>query len=103
VIDELGLERVSSVRGRAPEDAAALPFTPDYAVARAVAPLDRLVSWTMPLVRAGGELLALRGQSADDEARTARQAVARAGGQPPQCSSDGTSDSTSSPARRSPG
>jgi 16S rRNA (guanine527-N7)-methyltransferase len=83
VIAELSLGQVSAVRGRAPEDAAALPFTPDYAVARAVAPLDRLVSWTMPLVRMGGELLALRGQSANEEARTARQAVARAGGRPP--------------------
>jgi 16S rRNA (guanine527-N7)-methyltransferase len=55
------------VRGRAPEDVAQLPFLADCAVARAVAPLERLVSWTMPVVRPGGTLLALRGSSAEAE------------------------------------
>jgi 16S rRNA (guanine527-N7)-methyltransferase len=81
VVQQLDLtDRVTVVRGRAPEGVTDLPFLPDYAVARAVAPLDRLVSWTMPLVRAGGALLALRGRSAEDEVRTTRAAVSRASG-----------------------
>ena len=43
------------VRGRAPEVAAASSlFSAITSIARAVAPLERLVSWTMPLVRPGG-------------------------------------------------
>ncbi len=80
VID-LGLvDRVFVVRGRAPENVSDLPFQADYAVARAVAPLDRLVSWTMPLVRPAGALLALRGRSAEEEVRTTRAAVLRVAG-----------------------
>jgi 16S rRNA (guanine527-N7)-methyltransferase len=80
-VNDLGLSsRVFVVRGRAPESVSDLPFRPDYAVARAVAPLDRLVSWTMPLVRPAGALLALRGRSAEDEVRTTRAAVARTAG-----------------------
>ena len=35
--------------------------------ARAVAPLDRLASWCVPLLAPGGELLALKGAGAADE------------------------------------
>ncbi|HSP37536.1 MAG TPA: 16S rRNA (guanine(527)-N(7))-methyltransferase RsmG [Frankiaceae bacterium] len=85
VVAELGLEdRVFVVRGRAPEDAAALPFSPDYVTARAVAPLERLVSWTMPLVRQDGTLLALRGASAADEVASAREVVLALAGTEPE-------------------
>jgi 16S rRNA (guanine527-N7)-methyltransferase len=81
VVRDLGLhERVTVVRGRAPDNVADLPFAPDFVVARAVAPLDRLVSWTMPVVRTDGVLLALRGASAEDEVRSAREAISRSGG-----------------------
>jgi 16S rRNA (guanine527-N7)-methyltransferase len=83
VTSALQLNRLFVHRGRAPEDALELPFVADYAVARAVAPLDRLTSWTMPVVRPGGALLALRGQSAAEEVRSAASAVTRAGGQSP--------------------
>lgn len=83
IIAELRLaERVGVVRGRAPEDAAALPFRPDCVTARAVAPLERLLSWTMPLVRPDGELLALRGSSAAAEIEAAEPALARFAGGP---------------------
>ncbi|HYN74917.1 MAG TPA: RsmG family class I SAM-dependent methyltransferase, partial [Candidatus Limnocylindria bacterium] len=45
--------------------------------ARAVAPLERLVGWTLPLVEPGGELLALKGSSAAEELEAARQALTR--------------------------
>jgi 16S rRNA (guanine527-N7)-methyltransferase len=85
VVTELGLaDAVQVVRGRAPEDVTELPFLADCAVARAVAPLDRLIGWTMPVIRPGGELLALRGATADDEVRVLGHAARRAGAASPE-------------------
>jgi 16S rRNA (guanine527-N7)-methyltransferase len=79
-VEELGLAgRVRVQRGRAPDAAAGWPFLMDYALARAVAPLDRLVSWTMPLVAPGGELLAVRGERAGHELQAAQPGMARLG------------------------
>jgi 16S rRNA (guanine527-N7)-methyltransferase len=64
VVTELGLENVRVVRGRAPGVDGG-PF--DVVTARAVADLGRLGSWCLPLVRPGGVLLALKGQSASEE------------------------------------
>ncbi|MFN0282661.1 MAG: 16S rRNA (guanine(527)-N(7))-methyltransferase RsmG [Kineosporiaceae bacterium] len=66
VVADLGLGNVTVVRARAEElhrDGPAF----DIAVARAVAPLDRLVGWCLPLVVPGGRLLALKGRSAGAE------------------------------------
>jgi 16S rRNA (guanine527-N7)-methyltransferase len=52
----------------------------DAVVARAVAPLDRLAGWALPLLRPGGRLLALKGESAAAELAAATAAVRRAGG-----------------------
>jgi 16S rRNA (guanine527-N7)-methyltransferase len=82
----LGLgERVTVLRGRAPDVASVgeLPFFADYAVARAVAPLERLVSWTMPLVRSAGQLLAMRGERVEQELREAGPGITRSGGGTP--------------------
>ncbi len=86
---ELG-DRVWVVRGRAPEIAAELPFFGDYVVARAVAPLERLVSWTMPMVQPGGELLALRGERARHELQEAGSGLAKYGAGVPQVVELGT-------------
>jgi 16S rRNA (guanine527-N7)-methyltransferase len=67
-------------RGRAPDAARDLDLAVDVAVARAVAPLDKLTSWCLPLLRPGGLLLALRGQAAQSEVAAARTAIASAGG-----------------------
>jgi 16S rRNA (guanine527-N7)-methyltransferase len=48
--------------------------------ARAVAPLERLAKWCLPLLRTGGELLALKGASAAEELDRDAAAVAKAGG-----------------------
>ncbi len=91
VIGGLGLApRISVIRGRAPEVGRALPFLADYAIARAVAPLPRLVSWTMPLVRPGGELLALRGERAEQELREAEPGLAQYGAGAAEVSEIGT-------------
>ena len=62
----LGLDRTTVVRARAEECVGKLPGA-DVVTARAVAPLDRLAGWCLPLVTAGGRLLALKGANADAE------------------------------------
>ncbi|MDQ3990075.1 MAG: 16S rRNA (guanine(527)-N(7))-methyltransferase RsmG [Actinomycetota bacterium] len=52
----------------------------DVVTARAVAPLGRLAAWCLPLVRTGGQLLALKGASAAEEAARDGGRIRRAGG-----------------------
>ncbi|MQY05283.1 Ribosomal RNA small subunit methyltransferase G [Actinomadura sp. RB68] len=73
----LELGNVEVRRGRA-EDAAA-DLSVDVATARAVAPLERLAGWALPLLRPGGELLALKGERAATELEEARPVLARFG------------------------
>jgi 16S rRNA (guanine527-N7)-methyltransferase len=51
--------------------------------ARAVAALDRLAAWCLPLVATGGRLLAFKGESAAEEIEAHRGTVARLGGGAP--------------------
>lgn len=71
----LGLDNVTVRRSRA-ED---VDETYDVVTARAVAPLDKLGRWCLPLVRKGGVLLALKGRTAQDEVRTATATLHRLG------------------------
>jgi 16S rRNA (guanine527-N7)-methyltransferase len=83
VVDALGLgDRVEVVRGRAEELADHL-VPADAVVARAVAPLDRLAGWCLPLTRIGGRLLALKGATAAEEVDAHLAAIARLGGGTP--------------------
>jgi 16S rRNA (guanine527-N7)-methyltransferase len=69
VVDTLGLaERVRVIRGRA-EDQTVIAQAGGAPVvtARAVAPLDRLVRWAAPLLAPGGSLVALKGDTAEQE------------------------------------
>ena len=76
VVEELGLdERVTVVRGRAEEHAA----TYDVVTCRALAPLVRLVEWCAPLMTPDGRIVALKGESVDDEVRDARSILRRRG------------------------
>jgi 16S rRNA (guanine527-N7)-methyltransferase len=82
VVGALGLsERVRVVRGRV-EDPEVVKTVgdADWVTARAVAPLDRLVGWCLPLLRPGGSLLALKGERAADELAEHAAAVRRRGG-----------------------
>jgi 16S rRNA (guanine527-N7)-methyltransferase len=69
VVSDLGLEaQVRVVRGRAEDgDMRRAVGSANWVVARAVAPLDRLVRWCLPLLAPGGRLLALKGSSAEAE------------------------------------
>ncbi|MEV4101226.1 16S rRNA (guanine(527)-N(7))-methyltransferase RsmG [Nonomuraea sp. NPDC049649] len=64
-VAELKLDNVEVLRGRAEELKGKRVF--DVASARAVAPLDRLLTWAMPLLREGGELFAMKGERAAEE------------------------------------
>ena len=55
----------------------------DIVTARAVAPLDRLVGWCLPLAALGGRLLALKGASAAEEVAAHREAIGELGGAAP--------------------
>ncbi len=51
----------------------------DVVVARAVAPLDKLAGWTIPLLRPGGMVLAMKGQRAGAETDEHRAALQHLG------------------------
>ncbi len=63
VVTELGLTTVDVVRARADEVA----DTFDVVTSRAVAPLEKLLRWCLPLCRPGGLVLAMKGASAQAE------------------------------------
>jgi 16S rRNA (guanine527-N7)-methyltransferase len=66
-VDALSLGNVRVERVRAEQMAGDV----DAVTARAVAPLDRLARWTLPLLRPGGRLVALKGASAGTELQAA--------------------------------
>jgi 16S rRNA (guanine527-N7)-methyltransferase len=73
--------RVSVVRGRAEERAVIRRVAPvAWVTARAVAPLDRLAAWCLPLLKPGGHLLALKGRHGAEELDEHRDAIGRLGG-----------------------
>lgn len=81
-VNELDLaDRVRVVRGRA-EDPVVVSTVgrANCVTARAVAPLDRLVRWCLPLLVPAGKLLAVKGSSAHDEMMSSRAAVRQLGG-----------------------
>lgn len=78
VVDELGLP-VEVVRARAEEPAAERACgNSDVAVSRAIAALDKLTNWSMPLLREGGIMVAIKGERAPSEVREHRRAMAAA-------------------------
>jgi 16S rRNA (guanine527-N7)-methyltransferase len=77
-VAELGLSNATVLRARA-EDKTAAHIKADVATARAVAPLDRLVGWATPLLRPDGELLAIKGRSAQEEIAVAQPVLSRLG------------------------
>jgi 16S rRNA (guanine527-N7)-methyltransferase len=78
-LETLQLRNVSCRRSRA-EDVAG-QVSADVVLARAVAPLDRLARWALPLLVDGGELLAIKGQAGADEAAAADTTMRRLGAQ----------------------
>jgi 16S rRNA (guanine527-N7)-methyltransferase len=84
VVAELDLvSRVQVVRARAEDIVRGRgPVTSLRArvvTARAVAPLERLAGWTVPLVQSGGDLIALKGRSAAEEVQASATVLERLG------------------------
>ena len=79
VVADLELD-VEVVRGRA-EDAAVREAVGecDAVVSRAVASLDKLARWSLPLLRPGGRMVAIKGERADDEVLEHRRVMTRLG------------------------
>jgi 16S rRNA (guanine527-N7)-methyltransferase len=69
VVEELGLTNVEVLRARAEEVGEAF----DIATARAVSALPKLLRLCVPLVRHGGEILALKGSKAAEEIEDAKR------------------------------
>jgi 16S rRNA (guanine527-N7)-methyltransferase len=74
-VDQLGLANVQVRRARAEELHGRARFS--AVTARAVAPLSRLLGWSMPLVEPGGSLLAMKGSSAEAEVADAADVLQR--------------------------
>lgn len=80
VVEGLGLENVTVVRGRAEEKPVQQEVgTVDYVTSRAVAPLGKLAKWSAPFARSGSFLVALKGSTAAEEIERDAQQVGKAG------------------------
>ena len=79
ISDELNLGNVTVIRGRA-EEQGALTGTFDAVTSRAVAPLGKLAGWSLPLVRPGGSMIAMKGASVGEELERDAKLIAKAEG-----------------------
>ena len=73
VADLLHLDNVVVRRARAEEVHGEL--VADAVTARAVAAMDKLYGWAMPLLRPGGVLVALKGERAEEEIQAGAKAA----------------------------
>ena len=78
IVQDLQLENVQVLRARG-EHVEELPggSTPDVVTARAVSALGGLLDFTLPLLQGSGELLALKGRTAQQEIDKARKQLKR--------------------------
>ena len=77
VVDQLQLSNVEVVRARADALHGRRRF--DVVTSRAVAPLERLLGWSMPLVAPEGALVAMKGSSVHEEITQAAPVLQRLG------------------------
>ncbi|MCL1862886.1 MAG: 16S rRNA (guanine(527)-N(7))-methyltransferase RsmG, partial [Defluviitaleaceae bacterium] len=76
--DMLGLPDIECVHARAEDFAKTKTF--DICTARAVASLDKLAAYALPLVKKGGLFLAMKGNDIADELEKAKPAIKKYGG-----------------------
>jgi 16S rRNA (guanine527-N7)-methyltransferase len=76
-VTRLELANATVVRARA-EDMTGV-IKADVATARAVAPLGRLAGWAAGVLRPGGQILAIKGQAAEEELAAAMPELSRLG------------------------
>lgn len=84
VIEELGLEKIEAVHGRAEDLAkpAALREKYDLCVSRAVANLSTLSEYCLPFVRLGGYFISYKSEKITEEVVSAEKAIRILGGKP---------------------
>lgn len=82
VVDDLALDNVEVVRGKAEALHGARRF--DVVTSRAVAPLGRLLDWSMPLVDPTGALIAMKGSTVQEEIADAQGVLRRWGCSEPE-------------------
>lgn len=97
VVADLGLSGVEVHRGRAEELHGSRTF--DVVTSRALAPLDRLLAWSMPLVSSEGALLAMKGSRAAEEVAAVRTLCRTAGAAEPVVVEVGSGKSATSLVR----
>lgn len=78
VVEDLGLENVTVMRGRAEQ--LVDQINADFATARAVSALTSLAGLTIPLLHGKGTVLAIKGRSAAEEVEKADKVIRRLGG-----------------------
>ena len=80
VCETLGLRRVECIHARAEEFAAAHREQYDIATSRAVAQLNILCELALPLVKVGGQFLAMKSTDTEEEIASAKNAIRTLGG-----------------------
>jgi 16S rRNA (guanine527-N7)-methyltransferase len=82
VVNTLGLDNVEVIQERAENIGQLLAYREqfDWAVARAVAALPVLAEYLLPLVRVGGSMLAMKGESGPVESHASEHALQMLGG-----------------------
>ena len=84
VVADLDLTNVTVLRGRAEEKIVRNQAgSVDIVTSRAVAPLGKLAGWSLPLVRSGGKMIAMKGSSAAEEIERDGNLIAKAKGKSP--------------------
>jgi 16S rRNA (guanine527-N7)-methyltransferase len=82
VIDELELNTITAIHGRAEELGRNIEYREKYdkAVSRAVANLSTLLEYVMPFVKEGGEFICMKGPNIEEEIKNAKNALKELGG-----------------------
>ncbi len=82
VIDELGLENIEAIHGRAEDLAKDKNYRQQYdlSVSRAVANLSTLSEYCLPFVKIGGQFISYKSGECDEEVETSKKAVYVLGG-----------------------
>ena len=85
VVADLGLSNVTVLRGRAEEKAVRKEVgLVDVVTSRAVAPLGKLAGWSLPLVKTGGHMIAMKGSSAAEEIERDAKQIRKSKGESPR-------------------
>ncbi|MDR0482165.1 MAG: 16S rRNA (guanine(527)-N(7))-methyltransferase RsmG [Cellulomonadaceae bacterium] len=86
IVDICTLKNVTVTRARAQE----VDVRADVVTSRAVAKLSSLARMSLPLVNAGGSMIALKGRNAEAECAPAASVIRKLGGSPPRVMEAGT-------------